>query len=103
MDPISALIGVAVLSAGAYAWKRWGKPFAKKRLDNPNTPQDESAFLDPIADAAIKLAAELFRQEAEKKGLKEDPKTIAYNLWLQAPEADYKVILAKVNKALGRK
>ena len=54
------LVGLgALLVAGAmFSYKKWGAKYLKKWLDDPATPEDESAIFVDLGEKALKLAAE---------------------------------------------
>lgn len=51
-------IGMVVVAAAAWAFKRYGHPLLKKYLDDPKTEEDESEFFVKLGDKGVTLATQ---------------------------------------------
>lgn len=108
MFGLEALLIAGGIALAGLAYKKWGKPFLKKHLDDPKTPEDESAVLDPIADALIQTSIEQgvkeLLAEADKRGAGKT--LISVDKLAKDISGKHGITLedakARVNKALGR-
>jgi len=91
---------LAVVKQGLlFLWRSFGKP----AIDNPKTPQDESAPFDPAVEAVIDALIELALREAKKRGVPVAPMDVAKEVTRRFPNVALKDAYAKVTAALGRK
>jgi hypothetical protein len=51
-------VGALIVAGALYAYKIWGKKYLKKWLDDPATPEDESAVVVNLGERAVKMAVE---------------------------------------------
>ena len=105
---IEALLIAGGIALAGLIYKKWGKPFLKKHLDDPNTPQDESAVIDPFVEQAIETAIRAAAKEAVKEAaesggargiLKADKLARDLSAKFGITQED---AIKRINKALGR-
>src|SRR3990167_3860263 len=74
MEPISIAIGAVAIIALFATYRKFGKPWLKKQLDDPATEKDESAVFDPAVEGLIKFLVEIVVAQFKAKQTN-DPKT----------------------------
>ena len=67
---LMAGLGALLVGAALFAYKRWGAKYIKKWLDDPETPEDESAVVVNLGEHAVKMATEAAVAYALKEALK---------------------------------